>query len=472
MSSYSDALYYLESLPNFERTRFVVQDPASLLERPRALLARLGNPHRKYSTVLVTGTKGKGSTTAMVASMLQAAGYRTGRYTSPHLHTVRERITIDEQLISREQMAMLVRDLTPHIEAIGGITYFEAMTALALQYFAEQGVDLAVLEIGLGGRLDATNVADPLVSIITSISYDHMDILGHTLAQIAREKAGIIKMRTPVVSAPQAPEALAVVEEVCEAMAAPLTLVGRDWRWERGEASLAGQRFSVDGTGRTARFLDLWMPLLGLHQLDNAATALAAIDLLSQQGIVVGREAAAAGLRQVRWPGRFELLNRQPVLVVDCAHNENSVQRLRAALAECFPRPPRRRLALIFGASADKDIDGMLHFFLGPKHATGYPPVDKLIVSRSGHPRSADPAQLADMARDISSTCPVSVQSDLDSALTEALAWAGPDDLICVTGSIFVVAQARWAWMRRHPETFAPDDWVFQNDTAGEPAAV
>jgi dihydrofolate synthase/folylpolyglutamate synthase len=145
---------------------------------------------------------------------------------------------------------------------------------------------------------------------------------------------------------------------------------------------------------------------------------------------------------------------------------------LRAALAEWFPRPPQRRFALIFGASADKEIDSMLHFFLDPKRRTGYPPVDKLIVSQSGHPRSADPTQLAAMALDISSTCPVSVQFDLDSALTEALAWAGPDDLICITGSIFVVAQARWAWMRRHPETFAPDDWVFQNDTDAEPAGV
>jgi dihydrofolate synthase/folylpolyglutamate synthase len=188
--------------------------------------------------------------------------------------------------------------------------------------------------------------------------------------------------------------------------------------------------------------------------------------LLSKHKIVASRQAVTAGLREVRWPGRFELLNRQPVLVVDCAHNVNSVQRLRAALAEWFPRPPRRRLALIFGASADKDINGMLIAFLGAESATGYPPADKVIVSKSGHPRSAEPAQLADLVRGINPTCPVSIQPGLDSALTEALAWAGPDDLICITGSIFVVAQARWAWMRRHPETFAPDDWVFQDETA------
>lgn len=472
MNSYSDALHYLESLTNFEKTRFVAQDPASLLERPRALLARLDNPHQEYHTVLVTGTKGKGSTTAMVANILQAAGYRTGRYTSPHLHTVRERITINGQLMSREQMAMAVGELRPHIRSIAGITYFEALTALALQHFAEQEVDVAVLEIGLGGRLDATNVADPLVSVITSISYDHMDILGHTLAQIAREKAGIIKQRTPLVSAPQAPEALAIIEEVCEALDAPLTLVGRDWTWERGKANLEWQEFSVDGPGHTARYSDLWTPLLGIHQLDNAATALAAIDWLMKQGIAVSQQAAAIGLREVRWPGRFELLNRRPVLVVDCAHNENSVQRLRAALAGWFPTPPWRRLALIFGASADKDIDGMLNYFLGPESTTGYPPVDKLIVSRSGNPRSAEPERLAGMARGINGACPISVQSDLDSALTEALAWAGPDDVICITGSIFVVAQARWLWMRRHPESFAPDDWVFQDEVAGQPAVV
>lgn len=472
MSSYLKTLQFLENLPNFEKTHFVTQDPAGLLGRPRALLARLGDPHRQYPTVLVTGTKGKGSTTAMVASILHAAGYRVGRYTSPHLHTMRERITIDGQLIAREQLIALARDLRPHLEAIAGVTYFEAMTALAMRYFAEQGVDLAVLEIGLGGRLDATNVAEPLVSVITSISYDHMDILGHTLAQIAREKAGIIKARTPVVSAPQTPEALAVIEEVCAGLAAPLTLVGRDWTWARGEANLQGQAFSVAGPGGRVQYPALWMPLLGTHQLDNAATALATIDRLAEQGIAVSPQAVAAGLREVRWPGRFELLNHQPALVVDCAHNGNSALRLHAALDEWFPRPPRRRFALIFGASADKDMDGMLHLFLDPQQTTGYSTIDKLIVSKSGHPRSADPAQLAAMAHAINAACPVSVQADLDDALAEALAWAGPDDLICVTGSIFVVAQARWAWMRRRPEAFAPDDWVFENDTADETAAV
>jgi dihydrofolate synthase/folylpolyglutamate synthase len=189
---------------------------------------------------------------------------------------------------------------------------------------------------------------------------------------------------------------------------------------------------------------------------------------LEAQGVVIAEEALRKGLAEARWPGRFEVLRLRPAVVVDSAHNADSALKLRAALAEWFPRPPRKRLALIFGASSDKDISGMLAAFLTPDPASGYRPVDKVIVTKSGHPRSAQPAQLADQVRHFSATVPISVQDSVDSALTEALVWAGEDDLICVTGSIFVVAQARRAWARRYPETFPPDDWVFQDETAGE----
>ncbi len=208
--------------------------------------------------------------------------------------------------------------------------------------------------------------------------------------------------------------------------------------------------------------------LLGRHQLANATIAIAMLAELNAQGVVISEQALREGLAAARWPGRFEVLQSRPALVVDSAHNADSARKLRVALAEWFPRPPRRRLALVFGASHDKDINGMLEAFLHPDLESGYKPVDKVIVTRSGHPRSADPTGLADLVRGLEADVPISVHDSVDSALTEALSWAGPDDLICVTGSIFVVAQARRAWSWRHPETFQESDWVFQDETAGQ----
>ena len=323
--------------------------------------------------------------------------------------------------------------------------------------------------MGLGGRLDATNVVHPAVCAITSLSYDHVELLGHTLSLIAFEKAGIIKPGVPVVSAPQEPEATAVIRRVCADTGARLVALGEAWRWEKDGADLSGQTLTVTGAGGSPTYTDLRIPLLGRHQLDNATTAVAILAELRGQWVEISERALRAGLANARWPGRFELLNRQPALVVDSAHNENSAHKLRAALAEWFPRPPRRQLALVFGASSDKDIDGMLKAFLSAESATGFPPADKVIVSKSGHPRSADPAQLADQVRQVNPTCPISVQPNFDSALAEAMSWAGPDDLICITGSIFAVAQARRTWAARHPDAFAAEDWVFQDETAGDP---
>jgi dihydrofolate synthase/folylpolyglutamate synthase len=405
----------------------------------------------------------------MVESVLRAAGYRTGLYTSPHLHTFRERIRVGGGLMTKAELVTLLDRCRPIIESVSGLTAFEVMTAMAFQYFAEQGVDWAVLEVGMGGRLDATNVVQPDVCAITSLSYDHVELLGHTLSLIAFEKAGIIKPGVPVVSSPQEAEAMGVIKRVCTDTGAKLVVVGDAWRWEKDGADFTGQMLTVRGPNGHPSLVDLRIPLIGRHQLDNATTAVAILYELHAQGVTISEEALRHGLSAACWPGRLELLSRQPLLVVDSAHNENSAAKLRAALAEWFPRPPRRRLALVFGASSDKDIDGMLTAFLRPGSGTGYPTADKVIVTRSGHPRSADPAQLADLVRRINATCPISVQTDLESALMEALSWARTDDLICITGSIFVVAQARRAWADRHPEAFKSDDWVFQDETAGEP---
>ncbi len=470
MGHYQDTLEYIFGYVNYEKKARYPYDAVTFdLSRMEDLLARLGRPQDRFKCVHIAGTKGKGSTSAMVEAVLRTAGYRTGLYTSPHLHTFRERIRLNGGLMSRAELVALLDRCRPAIEATPGITAFEIMTALAFQFFAEQGVEWAVLEVGLGGRLDATNVVHPAVCGITSLSYDHVELLGHTLSLIAFEKAGIIKPGVPVVSAPQEAEAMAVIERVCADTDARLVLVGEAWRWAKDDADLTGQTFTVHGPGNTTIYDDLRIGLLGRHQLDNATTAIAILQELKAQGIAISEDTLRRGLMAARWPGRFELLHSSPSLLVDSAHNENSAQKLRAALAEWFPRPPRGKLALIFGASSDKDIAGMLKTFLEPEHVTGYRPADKVIVSKSGHPRSADPAQLADLVRSINTTCPISVQPSLESALIEALAWAEPNDLICITGSIFVVAQARRTWAARHPEAFLADDWVFQDETAGEP---
>lgn len=469
MGRYQDALEYIFGYVNYEKKARYPYDAVTFdLSRMEQVLERLGRPHDRFRCVHIAGTKGKGSTSAMVESVLRTAGYKTGLYTSPHLHTFRERIRVGGVLMTKADLVALLDRCKPAIEAVPDITAFEVMTALAFQYFAEQKVDWAVLEVGLGGRLDATNVVHPAVCAITSLSYDHVELLGHTLSLIAFEKAGIIKPGVPVVSAPQEPEAMAVIQRVCADTGVQLVTVGEAWRWEKDGADLAGQTLTIRDRDNRQIYADLRIPLLGRHQLDNTTTAVAILDELRSQNVAISEESLRRGLANARWPGRFELLNRHPMLVVDSAHNENSAQKLRAALAEWFPRPPRRQLALIFGASADKDIDGMLETFLRPEATTGYPTADKVIVTTSGHPRSADAARLADLVRSINPSCPISVQSNLRGALMEAMAWADSDDLVCVTGSIFVVAQARRIWAGQHPEAFAPDDWVFHDETAGE----
>jgi dihydrofolate synthase / folylpolyglutamate synthase len=469
MGRYQDALDYIYSYVSYDKkVRYPYSAVTFNLSRMEALLDKLGCPQTRFQCVHIAGTKGKGSTSAMVESVLRNAGYRTGLFTSPHLHTWRERVRVDGRVISKQALVELLDEIRPAIEDTPDITAFEIMTTLAFAFFAKQEVEWAVLEVGLGGRLDATNVVYPAVCGITSLSYDHVELLGHTLSLIAWEKAGIIKSNVPVVTAPQEPEAMGVIQRVCDDTGAQLVTVGEDWTWEQENVDLTGQALTVRGPGGEPALSSLRIKLLGRHQLINATTAVAIVEQLRAQGLEITEAALRRGMGTARWPGRFEALHEDPVLIVDSAHNANSAGKLRAALAEWFPRPPRRRMALIFGASADKDIDGMLEVFLTPDAASGYLPADKVIVTKSGHPRSADPAQLADLVRGVCASCPISVQLTVDDALTEALSWAQPGDLICVTGSIFAVAQARRAWAERHPETFEADDWAFQDETPGQ----
>jgi dihydrofolate synthase/folylpolyglutamate synthase len=457
IASYHDALAFIYSYIDYERKG--PEGFAPSLSRVTDLLAALGNPHTDFSALLIAGTKGKGSTAAMSESVLRAAGYRTGLYISPHLHTFRERIRVGGQMISGPEMAALIRRLQPIVEKIPGITPFEIITALAFTYFARCGVEVAVLEVGLGGRLDATNVVDPAIAVITSISYDHTQLLGDTLALIASEKAGIIKPSATVVSAPQMPEALAIIERVCRENRAGLILVGRDWMWEAKKSDLKGQRFSVRRTARgqypcllsDAELSDLWIPLLGRHQLANATTAIAAVCHMERAGFPVSGEAIKEGLARTQWPGRLEILpapagqvSRQPLIVLDSAHNGDSALKLREALRDLFPD---RGIVLVFGASSDKDIRGMMQILL--------PEARHIIATQSRHPRSADPQDIKLLARqqghdvEVQAAVPAALERALELAeeIEGAAEFAGA--LICVTGSIFIVANAREYWAKR-----------------------
>ena len=297
MGRYQDALDYIFGYVNYEKQARYPYDAATFdLSRMERVLELLGRPHDRFRSVHIAGTKGKGSTSAMVESVLRAAGYRTGLFTSPHLHSFRERIRVGSKLMSRADLVDLLDRCRPALEAVEGITAFEVMTAMAFRHFAEQGVEWAVVEVGLGGRLDATNVVHPAVCAITSLSYDHVELLGHTLSLIAFEKAGIIKHGVRVVSAPQESEAMAVIQRVCQDTRAQLTVVGDDWTIERDGFDLSGQTLTVRGPGGDPAFIDLRIPLLGRHQLDNATTAVAILQQLREQGLVISEDAIRQGL--------------------------------------------------------------------------------------------------------------------------------------------------------------------------------
>ena len=428
-SSYQTAIDYILSFADYER------DSRSALifdlRRMEMLLERLGTPQAAARSIQVAGTKGKGSTAAMIASVLATAGYRTGLYTSPHLHSFTERIVVDGKPITEEEFATLVERSKPAVEAVnhsgtfGELTTFEILTALAFIYFRERKADFQVLETGLGGRLDATNVVNSEVCVITSISLDHMEVLGDSLAQIAAEKAGIIKPGSIVVCAPQPSEAAAVIEKVCQDKEARLVRVGKEVTWQRKAFSDSGQSFQLRGTMHD---YDLTLPLPGEHQLENAATAVAALEVLAALGARVSPEYVATGLAQVHWPGRLQILQREPLLVVDSAHNADSAKRLMQALQQYFDF---ERLILIIGTSYDKDVAGTV------RELASLP--STIIVTRSRHPRAVEASRLvAEFSKwGITPQAADNVAAAVDSALSEAK----PRDLICATGSLFVIAE-------------------------------
>ena len=445
---YRNAIDWLLSLVDHERTG--IPNPRQKrifdLGRMEAFLDRLGNPHKASTTVHVAGTKGKGSTAALCDSALRAAGYRTGFYSSPHLHSFRERIRVNSQPVSETEFSRLVEQLWPVQEWIGqntelgNITLFEFMTGMAFQCFAERQLDFQVIEVGLGGRLDATNVVDPDVCVITPISRDHTAILGDTIAEIASEKAGIIKPGKPVVVAPQVPEARKVILETCLERSATPVQVGKDVTWKAGASSINGQHLTVKGLSGEYQ---LRMPLLGKHQLDNAAAAVTVLESLMAQGYSIPGEAIQRGFEGVVWPCRMEVLGRAPLVIADGAHNDDSVNVLLDAIAGYLDY---ERLLLVVGFSRDKSVSDMV----GRLAEAG--PV--VFACRSRHPRSTPPKQIVDLFHENNIEA-IDAGATVD-ALSQAKQVAHEGDLVLVTGSLFVAAEARECMLGIEPEVY-PD---------------
>ena len=463
LTTFDQAKDWLHSFVDFERRGFRrhFADVVNL-ETIRALLEALGNPQERFRSLHLAGTKGKGSTAALCEGALRAAGYRTGLYTSPHLLCMRERIRLNGAPVSEAQLVALVRQVQPIAEALrerhnaparslNPPTFFEIYTAMAFLAFAEAEVDLAVIETGLGGRLDATNVVQPLVTAITTIGRDHVDILGDTLPQIAREKAGIIKAGVPVALAPQEAEVEAVIRERAAELGAPLRLAPRVRAWgrvrpleppgdgERGQGAWGlgtGEGGEIPAPQQTVALqtaegeLRVRLPLPGRHQWDNLAVAWAAVEALGEAGLPVSRQQFARGVAGVRWPGRLEIAGVRPWLVLDCAHNQPSLRALAAALPALLSY---RRLILVYGLSADKDVAAAT--------AEIAPLADVVVLTQALVHRALWVDQLARATWSAWRTTP-HVTWTVEEALAQARALAGPEDCVCVTGSVFVVSAA------------------------------
>jgi len=449
--SFADAEQFLWRRINYEHTSQIpYRSNEFKLDRMHELLRRLGDPAAGMPIVHIAGTKGKGSTTAMIAAIGVAAGLRTGAYTSPHLHSITERFAIDGAPCSPIEFTELIRILQPVVEAMDalaeerrarGPTFFELTTAMGLLHFQRSKVDLAILEVGLGGRLDSTNVVQPRVAVITSISHDHMKQLGDTLAEIAREKAGIIKPGIPVVSGVTNHPAAEVIASIAKERGSRLCLRDRDFRLDNFSEEGAKVSFDFQHQGRQPDAVTCWQEvgtrLLGKHQADNAATALAVICELRRQGWEISESAIRQGLNEVRCPARIEVLSERPNIIVDAAHNVASIKALLKTL-ERFP--PQR--TLVFGANRDKDIPGMLRALL--------PKFNRIIFTQCGeNARACSPADLHELALEILSKDAPNIAPVMITAETPTEAHAlvmnsvTEEETVCVTGSFFLAAELR-----------------------------
>ena len=425
--TYQEAVHYLNGFLNYEQVVTYRYPEAFSLDRISHLMGQLGHPHRRYPTLHVAGTKGKGSTCAFAASILQAAGLQVGLYTSPHLISFRERIQINGQPIPEEDLVGVVEQIQPFVSP--DLTYFEVTTACAFLHFALEKVEVAVIEVGLGGRLDATNVLEPAVTGITPISLDHMTKLGNSLGKIALEKAGILKSSVPLVMGIQEPEASEVIRRVASAQIAPLHPV---------EQEVKAEILRVDRNGTRCRlktpagfYPDLFIPLLGRHQVMNAAMAIRMVELLAgcPGRFSLLEESVRKGIARTSWPGRCQWFGEIPPLFLDGAQNTASAEVLRRSVEELFPG---RRVTLVLGVSLDKDLEGMAQVF-GPW-------ADRLLLTRALVPRAESPEVLAQLFRPWHPH-PL-ILGSVPEAIGRARSETRPQDLIVVSGSLFVVGEA------------------------------
>jgi dihydrofolate synthase/folylpolyglutamate synthase len=450
--AYQESLDFLYGRLNYERLGMPKAATELRLGRMRRLLRRLGDPQDGLNIIHVAGTKGKGSTSAMLAAAISAAGVRTGLFCSPHLHALEERFNVDGRCATREEIVALTEMVRPAAAELDAgdphprhreLTFFEITTAMGLLHFARKHVGAVVLEVGLGGRLDSTNVVRPMVSAITSISYDHTRLLGSTLAAIAGEKAGILKRGRPAVSGVRDGEARGAIERVARQRRARLRTLGSDFDFDyltptaplvRPEAGRALVR-----TWRTD-WGTLDLPLFGAHQAHNAAVALATLDVLSEQGLPVSRAAVVRGFAGLRFPARVEIMGESPWLVIDGAHNVASAEALAETLGACFPATRR---TLVFGTTRDKDLRGQLRALL--------PMFDTLIATRYvENPRAVNPEDVATAIAALGGRA-AAIAADPSEALAAARRLTPAGGLICVTGSLFLAAEARALVLGRAP---------------------
>ncbi|MHC4574938.1 MAG: bifunctional folylpolyglutamate synthase/dihydrofolate synthase [Planctomycetota bacterium] len=435
--SYKEAIGYLLGRTDYEKeTRLRYNVTTFDLSRMEKLLSLVGNPHKKIHTAHIAGTKGKGSTATMLAKMLEANGYRVGLYTSPHVVSLHERIMVDSRMIGESEMLGLLNRVYAPVEKMAKTeapTFFEVMTALAFMHFADSKVDIAVIETGLGGRLDSTNVIRPKVVGITSLSIDHQHQLGNTIDSIAREKAGVFKRGVPAITVEQEPAAMRVLKAEATTVKAPLSVTGDDidfsYRFETSRED--GPHTRVCVTTPTSKFEHLRVPVHGKHQAINCGLALAMLDKLKSSGYEIDNEKATEGLNRVSLTGRMEMICDDPRIMIDAAHNAASVEVLMHAIGQNVPYDS---MVVIFGCNSDKDVEGMLR-----QLQYG---ADKVIFTRSSSARAMSPYELAEMYTEICGKMCQTAMS-LGEALQLAKSAVGREDLICITGSFYLIGEAK-----------------------------
>ena len=440
-TTYKQAEEFLLQTIDYEKLTQYKYDTSTFdLKRMEEMMCSVGDPHTKRKTIHITGTKGKGSTAIIVSSILSRLGLKTGLFTSPHLTYLGERMKVNDKTISQETFVLLMNMLKPYIDKITAETpilmptFFEIVTAIAFLYFEREKTDLSVLEVGMGGRLDSTNIILPEVSVITPVGYDHTDRLGKTLDKIAFEKAGIIKEGIPVISSIQEPDALAVISKTCNEKRSLLYLVGQDILIYDIKVA---QRNGIYGTECVIetwrnRYKNIFLPLVGRHQVENCAAAIGSLEVLAGKGVIkIDNELIVNALADIRCPARIEVISEEPLTIVDTAHTVASMKILRESIKESFSF---RRLVLVIGLSSDKDIEGVLKEIVSISN--------DLIFTRTGNPREADPKQMLAIAKRFAHNN-LMVIEDIDDALQEAKEIANADDLICITGSFFLAGKVK-----------------------------